>query len=144
MHYKSVHREGPSFSRIITGVWRWQELSTAETENLIRTSLDCGIRIGKFQGVIAAQTPIGPYRSVLTERASSRVASASADTISSSSAAKPSAQELASPTASGSGLPISRDASSPSLRASAFSRTAAGRRTPARCSVVNAAHPRCA
>ena len=43
MHYKSVHREGPSFSRIITGVWRWQELSTAETENLIRTSLDCGI-----------------------------------------------------------------------------------------------------
>ena len=43
MHYKTVHREGPSFSRIIAGVWRWQNLSTPETEHLIRTSLDCGI-----------------------------------------------------------------------------------------------------
>jgi len=43
MHYKSIHNEGPTFSRIITGAWRWTDLSTAETETLIRTSLDAGI-----------------------------------------------------------------------------------------------------
>lgn len=43
MEKRSSHPEGPEFSRIITGVWRWGDLTTSETERLIMTSLDEGI-----------------------------------------------------------------------------------------------------
>lgn len=43
MLIQNIHPQGPSLSRIITGVWRWQSLSTAETESLIHTSLEHGI-----------------------------------------------------------------------------------------------------
>lgn len=43
MQHLAIHPSGPVFSRIITGAWRWQSLSTKEIENLIQTSIDCGI-----------------------------------------------------------------------------------------------------
>ncbi len=38
-----LHPKGPSFSRIITGVWRWNSLSSETVERLIQTSLTEGI-----------------------------------------------------------------------------------------------------
>jgi predicted oxidoreductase len=38
-----LHPQGPSFSRIITGVWRWHTLSPETVERLIHTSIDEGI-----------------------------------------------------------------------------------------------------
>jgi predicted oxidoreductase len=38
-----LHPKGPSFSRIITGVWRWHTLSQETVERLILTSIDEGI-----------------------------------------------------------------------------------------------------
>jgi predicted oxidoreductase len=38
-----LHPKGPSFSRIITGVWRWHTLSPETVERLIHTSIDEGI-----------------------------------------------------------------------------------------------------
>ncbi len=38
-----LHPQGPSFSRIITGVWRWHTLSPETLERLIHTSIDEGI-----------------------------------------------------------------------------------------------------
>jgi len=38
-----LHPQGPSCSRIITGVWRWASLSPETVERLIQTSLDEGI-----------------------------------------------------------------------------------------------------
>lgn len=38
-----IHPQGPAFSRIIAGAWRWHEVSPAVIEKLIRTSLDEGI-----------------------------------------------------------------------------------------------------
>jgi predicted oxidoreductase len=38
-----LHPKGPSFSRIITGVWRWHTLSPETVERLIYTSIDEGI-----------------------------------------------------------------------------------------------------
>jgi len=43
MNSQPLHPKGPSFSRIITGVWRWHTLSTETVERLIHTSLDEGI-----------------------------------------------------------------------------------------------------
>ena len=40
---KPLHPKGPSFSRIITGVWRWNSLSSETVERLIKTSLEEGI-----------------------------------------------------------------------------------------------------
>lgn len=42
MQKKKIHPKGPEFSRIITGAWRWN-LPEAEIEQLINTSLDCGM-----------------------------------------------------------------------------------------------------
>lgn len=42
MQRKKIHPKGPEFSRIITGAWRWN-LPEAEIEQLINTSLDCGM-----------------------------------------------------------------------------------------------------
>ena len=42
MERKKIHREGPEFSRIITGAWRWN-LDVAQVERLIRQSLDVGM-----------------------------------------------------------------------------------------------------
>ena len=38
-----LHPTGPSFSRIITGAWRWHTVSPETVERLIHTSLDEGI-----------------------------------------------------------------------------------------------------
>jgi predicted oxidoreductase len=43
MERSKVHSHGPEFSRIITGAWRWQELSSTDVERLIDQSLDNGI-----------------------------------------------------------------------------------------------------
>jgi predicted oxidoreductase len=43
MIVQPLHPKGPSFSRIITGVWRWQTLSPETVERLIHTSIDEGI-----------------------------------------------------------------------------------------------------
>lgn len=42
MERKPLHAQGPVFSRIIAGAWRWN-LPISEIETLIRTSLDQGI-----------------------------------------------------------------------------------------------------
>jgi predicted oxidoreductase len=43
MEKKKIHPEGPVFSRIVTGAWRWQALSAEAVSNLIDRSLECGI-----------------------------------------------------------------------------------------------------
>src|ERR1700741_78435 len=42
MERKRIHNEGPEFSRIITGAWRWN-LQEDQVERLIRQSLDVGM-----------------------------------------------------------------------------------------------------
>lgn len=42
MQRKKIHPKGPEFSRIITGAWRWL-LPEKEVDQLINTSLDCGM-----------------------------------------------------------------------------------------------------
>jgi predicted oxidoreductase len=42
MEHKLIHKEGPTFSRIISGAWRWN-LEESKVEQLIHTSLDSGI-----------------------------------------------------------------------------------------------------
>lgn len=43
MKYQKLHPEGPSFSRLIAGAWRWHTVSAEVLERLIHTSLDHGI-----------------------------------------------------------------------------------------------------
>lgn len=43
MERKKIHPEGPEFSRIITGAWRWKSLQPERVEELINTSLEAGI-----------------------------------------------------------------------------------------------------
>ncbi len=40
---QKIHPEGPAFSRIIAGAWRWHTVSPVVLERLINTALDCGI-----------------------------------------------------------------------------------------------------
>jgi predicted oxidoreductase len=42
MERRRIHKEGPEFSRIISGAWRWN-LEESKIEQLIKTSLDVGI-----------------------------------------------------------------------------------------------------
>jgi predicted oxidoreductase len=42
MERRRIHKEGPEFSRIISGAWRWN-LEESKIEQLIKTSLDAGI-----------------------------------------------------------------------------------------------------
>jgi predicted oxidoreductase len=42
MERKKIHAEGPEFSRIITGAWRWS-LPEQDVDRLIRQSLDVGM-----------------------------------------------------------------------------------------------------
>lgn len=42
MERKKIHKEGPEFSRIITGAWRWN-LQEQNVDRLIRQSLDVGM-----------------------------------------------------------------------------------------------------
>lgn len=41
MQRKQIHPQGPEFSRIIAGVWKWMDEQT--TEKCIHAALDCGI-----------------------------------------------------------------------------------------------------
>jgi predicted oxidoreductase len=43
MERRKIHPEGPEFSRIISGAWRWHTVSQDTVEKLIHTSLDEGI-----------------------------------------------------------------------------------------------------
>lgn len=43
MEKRLIHPQGPEFSRIISGAWRWHTVSSAVVEQLIQTSLDEGI-----------------------------------------------------------------------------------------------------
>ena len=43
MERRKTHPEGPEFSRIIAGAWRWHTVSQDTVEKLIHTSLDEGI-----------------------------------------------------------------------------------------------------
>ena len=42
MEHKPIHKEGPVFSRVISGAWRWK-LEETKIEQLIQASLDSGI-----------------------------------------------------------------------------------------------------
>lgn len=39
----NLQSQGPKLSRIVVGAWRWNNVSSAEIETLIKTSLSCGI-----------------------------------------------------------------------------------------------------
>jgi predicted oxidoreductase len=43
MEKKKIHVQGPSFSRIISGAWRWHTVEATTVDTLIRTALDEGI-----------------------------------------------------------------------------------------------------
>lgn len=43
MQHLKIHPEGPVFSRIVAGVWRWNTVSSELIERLIHTALDHGI-----------------------------------------------------------------------------------------------------
>ena len=43
MQRKSIHPEGPVFSRIIAGAWRWHTVPAETVEQLINVSLEAGI-----------------------------------------------------------------------------------------------------
>jgi predicted oxidoreductase len=43
MQQLQLHPQGPAFSRLIAGAWRWNSVSSATLEQLIHTSLDNGI-----------------------------------------------------------------------------------------------------
>lgn len=43
MERKKIHPNGPTFSRLVTGAWRWNSLSPDLTKKLIDTSIDAGI-----------------------------------------------------------------------------------------------------
>src|SRR6478735_7171450 len=43
MQQLRIHPDGPSFSRMIAGAWRWNSVSSETIERLIQTSLDNGI-----------------------------------------------------------------------------------------------------
>lgn len=43
MERAKIHPEGPTFSRIISGAWRWNTVSPQTVETLIKTSLEKGI-----------------------------------------------------------------------------------------------------
>jgi predicted oxidoreductase len=43
MQYKRIHPEGPEFSRIIAGAWRWHTVSQETVARLVHTALDEGI-----------------------------------------------------------------------------------------------------
>lgn len=43
MEQRLIHPQGPAFSRIITGAWRWHTVSPDTIDRLIQTSLDEGI-----------------------------------------------------------------------------------------------------
>lgn len=43
MERSKIHSNGPTFSRIVSGAWRWHTVSPATVEKLIHTSLDAGI-----------------------------------------------------------------------------------------------------
>jgi predicted oxidoreductase len=43
METRQLHADGPAFSRIIAGAWRWHTLSVVQVEKLIHKALDQGI-----------------------------------------------------------------------------------------------------
>jgi predicted oxidoreductase len=43
MERSKIHPQGPTFSRIISGAWRWHTVSAETVDSLIRTSLEKGI-----------------------------------------------------------------------------------------------------
>jgi len=43
MERRHIHPDGPEFSRIISGAWRWHTVSSSVLASLIHTSLDSGI-----------------------------------------------------------------------------------------------------
>lgn len=43
MERKVLHLKGPECSRIVAGAWRWNKVDSHTVDNLIKTSLDCGI-----------------------------------------------------------------------------------------------------
>lgn len=43
MEYLKTHSQGPLFSRIIAGVWRWHTVTSEKVQQLIHTSLEEGI-----------------------------------------------------------------------------------------------------
>jgi predicted oxidoreductase len=43
MEKKRLHPDGPEFSRIISGAWRWHTVTPDVVSSLIHTSLECGI-----------------------------------------------------------------------------------------------------
>lgn len=43
MQHLPIHPQGPTFSRIIAGAWRWNSIPSATIEQLINTALDEGI-----------------------------------------------------------------------------------------------------
>lgn len=67
-----LHPKGPSFSRIITGVWRWNSLSSETVERLIQTSLEEGITTFDHADIYGDHTCEEIFGSVLKKDSSLR------------------------------------------------------------------------
>lgn len=72
MEKKRIHPDGPEFSRLITGVWRWKEQSTSATERLIHQSVDAGITTFDHADIYGDYSCEEQFGAVLKENSSLR------------------------------------------------------------------------
>jgi len=72
MERKLLHPSGPEFSRVLTGVWRWDNLSPEAIDGLINQSLDCGITTFDHADIYGNYTCETLFGNVIRERSSLR------------------------------------------------------------------------
>jgi len=72
MERKLLHPSGPEFSRLLTGVWRWDNLSPQAIDGLINQSFDCGITTFDHADIYGNYTCEALFGNVIRERSSLR------------------------------------------------------------------------
>ena len=72
MERKKINPAGPELSRIITGVWRWENLKDQETQRMIETSLDLGITTFDHADIYGDHTVEEKFGNVLKRQPSLR------------------------------------------------------------------------
>lgn len=71
MERKSIHKDGPILSRIVSGAWRW-DLEERLVEQLIKTSLDAGITTFDHADIYGDHTNEEIFGNVLRKNSSLR------------------------------------------------------------------------
>ena len=74
MEKSKIHPDGPAFSRIVTGAWRWQHLSAQAVAGLIDTSLEEGITTFDHADIYGAYTCESQFGNAVRNRSSWRTA----------------------------------------------------------------------